>query len=94
MLHPEEIGRWLRARNSDLGHARPTALVGKGDFDLVRGAAEQHVARLEGRSLNRQASASTLDADITKLLAGETADAADSDPECVTHGVSEDTSQS
>lgn len=51
VLYPEEIGRWLRARNSDLGWARPNILIGQGKFDIVRRAAEHHVIRLEGRVL-------------------------------------------
>jgi hypothetical protein len=60
VLYPEEIGRWLRARNSDLGFARPNILIGQGKFDLVRRAADLHVARLEGRVLDPEGS-STMD---------------------------------
>lgn len=47
-LFPEEIGRFLRARNSDLGYARPLVLLARGDFDRVREAAERLVHRLSG----------------------------------------------
>jgi hypothetical protein len=77
----------MRARNSDLGYARPTVLIGKGEFDTVRRAADQHVARLEGRMLNRGGSASTLDAEIDQLLsAAQARDDTDNDRECVPHG--------
>ena len=89
VLRPEEIGRWLRARTSDLGYARPTVLIGKGEFDAVRRAADQHVARLEGRTLRRGGPTSTLEAEIDELLLAATAEGQGtdtSDRECVHHG--------
>ena len=49
LLYPEEVGRFLRARNEHLGFRRPIALLGNGDFDLVREAAEQILAQLANR---------------------------------------------
>jgi hypothetical protein len=68
VLYPEEISRWLRARNSDLGYARPNVLIGQGKFDIVRRAAEHHVARLEGRVLPPDGS-STLETELEQLFA-------------------------
>jgi hypothetical protein len=68
VLYPEEIGRWLRARNSDLGYARPNVLIGQGKFDIVRAAAEHHVTRLEGR-VRPQDGSSTLDTELEQLFA-------------------------
>jgi hypothetical protein len=46
LLFPEEVGRFLRARNDDLGYARPLVLLGQGDFERVREAAERLLHRL------------------------------------------------
>lgn len=67
VLYPEEVGRWLRARNADLGHARPTVMLRAGKFDAVRSAAELHVQRLNGRVLDPRRP-STLDEEIQQLL--------------------------
>lgn len=68
VVYPEEIGRWLRARNSDLGYGRPNVLIGQGKFDTVRAAAEHHVTRLEGRVLPQDGS-STLETELEQLFA-------------------------
>jgi hypothetical protein len=86
VLYSEEIGRWLRARNSDLGFGRPTVLLGQGKFEAVRRAADLHVARLEGRTLD-PGGPSTLDQEIEQLFdaaAGNTP--GDEDREYVNHG--------
>jgi hypothetical protein len=49
VLYPEEIGRFLRARNEDLGHRRPLDLLGTGseeDFYRVLEAAELLIKRM------------------------------------------------
>ena len=84
VLYPEEIGRWLRARNADLGQARPTVLLGKGEFDAVRRAADLHVERLEGRVLDPRG-ARTLENDIERFFAevASNHEAAGKDERCV-----------
>ena len=50
VMYPEEIGRFLRARNEDLGHRRPLDLLGSGsedDFYRVLEAAEALVKRMQ-----------------------------------------------
>jgi hypothetical protein len=50
VLYPEEIGRFLRARNEDLGHQRPLDLLGTGnetEFYRVLEAAELLIKRLQ-----------------------------------------------
>ena len=50
VLYPEEVGRFLRARNEDLGHRRPLDLLGSDneeDFYRVLEAAEQLIKRME-----------------------------------------------
>lgn len=48
LLYPEEVGRFLRARNADLDYVKPLVLIGRGEFDAVREAAEMLLRRLRG----------------------------------------------
>lgn len=48
LLYPDEVGRFLKARNSDLGYARPLVLLGRGEFERVRDAADLLLLRLNG----------------------------------------------
>jgi hypothetical protein len=49
LLYPEEVGRFLRSRNTTLGYSRPLTLLGQGDqFNEVRRAAEQLLSSLRG----------------------------------------------
>lgn len=49
LLYPDEVGRFLRARNEHLGFRRPLAVLAEGDFDHVRSAAENLIAQLASR---------------------------------------------
>lgn len=49
LLYPEEVGRFLRSRSSDLDYSRPLTLLGEGGrFDDVRRVAEQLLSRMRG----------------------------------------------
>lgn len=48
-LYPKEVGRFLRARNRELGYARPLVLLRRGDYERVRREAQMFVMRLEGQ---------------------------------------------
>lgn len=59
LVYPAEVGRFLRSRNSDLGYARPLALLGRGEFEKVREAAEKFLERF--RNLVLESAHDTVD---------------------------------
>lgn len=66
LLYPEQIGRFLRGRNPDLDFRRPLALLGRGDFDSVRHAAELLLDRLAG--LDAEAATAAAPSDVPREL--------------------------
>lgn len=53
LLYPDEIGRFLKSRNRDLGYARPLVLLGRGHVGRVCDAAELLLSRLDGLGSER-----------------------------------------